>query len=213
MNNIRFLQFGWVLAAALVGVLVAGGFGQSNDKIGVVDISRVVEGSDFGKQIQQEFNAMKEAREKVLEFVDTHRILTNEQAQRVRDLSLKPNPTKEDQAELDRIKAEVVATGKRSNELATKSTALTPEERTLLEDYARRSQIMNEVAQRWYREFSNDIQNWADGQKMASIERARAAVQEVARAQGYSVVFEVGIAPYGANDITGDALKAMNAKR
>lgn len=90
---------------------------------------------------------------------------------------------------------------------------MTPEERTLMEDYARRSQVMEQVAQRWYREFSTDMQSWADKQKLASVERAKAAIQEVAKAQGYTLVLESGVAPYGANDITDAALKAMNAKK
>ena len=72
---------------------------------------------------------------------------------------------------------------------------------------------MEQVAQRWYKEFTSDMQNWADKQKLASVEKARAAIQDVSKAQGYTIVFEVGIAPYGANDITDAALKAMNAKK
>ena len=35
----------------------------------------------------------------------------------------------------------------------------------------------------------------------------------MAKAQAFTVVFEVGVAPYGANDVTDAALKAMNAKK
>jgi Skp family chaperone for outer membrane proteins len=212
MRNIRFLQLGWVLACAVIGVSMAGGFQDKTDKIGVVDISKVVEQSDFGKANQDTFNKMKTAREGLLEFIDTYRVLTNEQAQRMRDLTLKPNPTKEESAELERIKAEVVAASKRSNELATKPN-MTPEERTLVEEYARRSQTMNDVATRWFREFTADMQTWADKQKLDSIEKARVAIQEVAKQQGYTVVFDVGVAPYGANDLSDETLKAMNAKK
>src|SRR4051794_5236313 len=118
MRNLRFLQLGWVVACAVIGIAFAGGFQDQTLKIGVVDISKVVEQSDFGKANQDTFNKMKSAREGLLEFIDTYRVLTNEQAQRIRDLSLKTNPTKEESAELDRIKADVVAASKRSNELA-----------------------------------------------------------------------------------------------
>jgi Skp family chaperone for outer membrane proteins len=212
MKDIRFLQLGWVIAAAMIAVTFAGGFAQAPLKIGVVDISKVVEGSDFGKTNQDNFTKMKLAREGLLEFIDTQRVLTNEQAQRIKDLWLKNNPTKEESAELDRIKADVVAAAKRSQELATKPN-MTPEERTLVEEYARRSQTMNDVAQRWFREFTNDMQSWADKQKLESIDRARAAIEEVAKAEGYTVVLEVGIAPYGANDISTTVLAKMNEKK
>jgi Skp family chaperone for outer membrane proteins len=212
MRNTRFLQLGWFLFVATFGVFVATGFQDNATKIGVVDISKVVEGSDFGKQNQDSFNQMKKAREDLLEFIDTYRVLTPEQATKIRDLSLKPNPSKEDSATLESTKAEVIASNKKWQELNTK-TNLSAEDRTLIEDYAKRSQTMNEVAQRWFREFTNDMQSWADKQKMASIDKARTAINEVAKTQGYSVVFEVGVAPYGANDITDATLAAMNAKK
>lgn len=212
MKKLPILQLGWVIAAAFIGVSLAGGFQGTQDKIGVVDISKVVEQSDYGKANQDTFAKMKAAREGLLEFIDTYRVLTNEQAQRIRDLSLKPNLTPTEQTELDRQKADVIAASKRSTELATKPN-MTPEERTLVEEYARRSQTMNDVATRWFREFTADMQQWADKQKLDSIEKARTAIQQVAKEQGYTVVFEVGVAPFGANDLSDATLKAMNEKK
>lgn len=212
MNQTRFLQFGWVLFASVMGIALAGGFQDKTDKVGVVDITKVVEQSDFGKANQETFKKMKSAREDLLEFIDTYRVLTNEQAQRLKELALKTTRTKEEDAEFERIKADVILSNKRFNELTTKSS-MTPEERTLVEDYARRSQNMNEVAQRWFREFTNDMAEWADQQKLDSVGKARTAIQEVAKEQGYTVVFELGVAPYGANDLSDAALKAMNAKK
>lgn len=203
---------GWVVAAALAGIMLGSGFQGSAEKTGVVDLSKIVEQSDFGKQNQTTFNAMKAAREGLLEFIDQYRILTNEQAQRLKDLMLKDKATPQDQAEIDRIKGEVTLADKRSKEMSTK-TNLTPEERTLMSEYATRSQNMEATAQRWFREFTTDLQAWADKQKLSSVERARAAIQEVAKAQGFTIVFEVGVAPYGANDLSDAALKAMNAKK
>lgn len=212
MQNTRILQLGWFLAVALFGVLIAGGFQENTNKVGVVDISKVVEQSDYGKSNQDAFNAMKKSREDLLEFIDTNRVLTMDQATRIRDLSLKANPLKEESAELDRIKAEVVASNKKWQELNSKAT-FTAEERTLLEDYAKRSQLMNDTAQRWFQQFTNEMQTWADKQKLDSIQKARTAIQEVAKAQGYNVVFEIGVAPYGANDVSDAALQAMNNKK
>jgi Skp family chaperone for outer membrane proteins len=203
---------GWAIAALLLGVFAAVGFQDASNKIGIVDISKVVEMSDFGKANQASFNQMKTAREGVLEFIDTYRVLTVEQATRFRDLSIKPTPTAEEKAELDRIKADVMAADKKNKELSVKAN-LTPEDRALIEEYSKRANNMEMTAGRWLREFTNELQGWADKQKLTSLDRARAAVQEVAKAQGFTVVFEVGVAPYGANDITDAALKAMNAKK
>ena len=209
MNKTRFLQLGWVLAAALIAVLVAGGFNQAAIKVGVVDISKVVEDSEFGRTNQATFLKMKQARETLLEFVDTNRVLSAEQADRIKTLWLKPAPTKEESAELETKKAEVGLAAKKSQELATKPN-MSPEERTLVEEYARRSQNMEATAQRWYREFTDEMQKWADGQKLQSLTKARAAINDVAKAEAYTVILEVGIAPYGANDISAAVLAKMN---
>lgn len=213
MTNLRFLQFGWVLAAAFAAVALAGGFQAPSEKIGVVDISKVVEASDFGKANQESFNKMKADRETLLEFIDANRVLTTEQAQRLRDLAVKSTPlTDTEKAEQDRIKADVIAANKKWTELSTKPN-LGPDERTLLEEYARRSQAMGDYAQRLFQQFTSEMQSWADKQKLDSVEKARTAIQQVAKAQGYTVVFEVGVAPYGANDLSDDTLKAMNAAK
>ena len=210
-NKTSFSQFGWIVAATLAGAMFAGGFQGSSDKIGVVDIAKVISQSNMGKRDQETFNQMKAAREGLLEFIDTYRVLTNEQAQRIKELSLLPNPKPEEKNELERLKAEVKASSARSTELATKTNP-TPEDRALMDEFARRSQTMEQVAQRWYREFTNELQQWADKQKAASIEKAKAAIQDVAKSQGFTVVFEAGVAPYGANDLNDAVLKALNAR-
>lgn len=196
----------------MAGAMAGLGFQGGSEKSAVVDVQKVVEQSEFGKQNQVTFNEMKTGREAVLEFIDTYRVLTADQAQKIRDLSLKVGITAPEKAELERVKADVIAADKKSKELSQKSN-LTPEERTLIEDYARRSQAMEATAQRWFREFTTEMQTWADKQKLASVDKARVAIQEVGKAGAYSIVFEVGVAPYGANDITDSALKAMNAKK
>ncbi len=204
---------GWLVAAGLLGAMLASGFQAAPSlKLGTVDVNRVVESSEWGKGNARTLAAMKKAREDVLEFIDTYRVLTPEQAQRVRDLTVKTNRSKEEDAELERVKSEVVTANKRLQELSTKSN-LTPEERTLLEEYARRSQMMNEQATRWLREFTNEIQSWVDDRKTQSYARARQAVNDVAAKDGYTMVFEASVAPYGANDVSDAALAAMNARK
>lgn len=210
--NRKLDQLGWVVSAAFAGIILAGGFQSPTDKIGVVDIAEVVETSTFGEANQADFAKMKGARESLLEFIDANRVVTNEQAQRLRDLILKETPTEPEKAEIEKIKGDIIASHKRWKDLEAKPDP-TAEDRTLLDEYARRSQTMNQVAQRWYGEFTNDMQDWADKRKVDSVKRARAAIQEVAKSQGFTIVFEVGIAPYGANELTAAAVQAMNAQK
>ena len=212
MKRERLAWSGWIVAAGLFGIMLGSGFQTPSLKLGVVDLNTVIDKSDFGKQNKKMFDDMKKVREDLLEFIDQYRVLTLEQAQKLRELSLKPDKTRTDEAEIERIKAEIIAASKRSQELATKAN-LTPEERTLVEEYARRSQTMNEISTRWLREFANEVQNWVSDQKQQSYDRARAAVSEVAAKEAYTMVFEGSVALFGSNDISEPTLAAMNAKK
>jgi len=200
---------GWVVAAVLGGVMLGTGFQAADVKMGVVDIASVVERSKLGQKNQSDFKAMKAAREGVLEFIDDHRVLTNEQAIKFRDLSIKMNRTPAETAELEKLKADIIASDKNAKAISVK-TNLTAEERTLMQEYSQRAQNMEQQAQRWYREFTQDMQSWADTQKADSLDKARKAIQSVGKQQGYTIVYEAGVAPYGANDISDLALKALD---
>ncbi len=206
----KFQKIGWTAAAALVGIFVATGFQDGTTKIAVVDMTDVVSKSNFGTQSKTTFDKMRKTREDLLQFIDTNRVLTNEQAQQLRDLWLKDTPTPEETSTMERIKADVVASNKKWTELSTK-TNLTQDDRTLLDEYAKRGQNMDMIMQKWLNDFNTEVQAWADKQKATSYDKARAAVNTVAKAQGYTIVFDVSIAPYGANDLTAPALQAMNA--
>lgn len=208
MQN-RLGMFGWLVAAAVLGVAAGAGFQNADNKIGVVDIASVVERSVLGKKNQSDFAAMKTAREGVLEFIDDHRVLTVEQANKLRELSIKMTRTTAENAELDKLKADIIASDKNAKALSTKQN-LTPEERNLMGEYAQRAQTMEATAQRWYREFTQEMQSWADRQKSDSLDKARKAIQDVAKKQGFTIIFESGVAPYGANDISDAALKALD---
>src|SRR5688572_32994489 len=109
-------KIAYLVAAAAVGVLAASGFQDTTNTLGVVDVSDVVEQSDYGKKNQEDFNAMKSAREGILEFIDTYRVLTNEQALKLRELTLKANATAAEKAELETLKATIIASDKKSKE-------------------------------------------------------------------------------------------------
>lgn len=209
--NLRIYQFGSALAVLLLGVLVGGGFQAPAEKNGVVDISALVDGSSFGKGVRDSVDKMRAAREDVLGFIDANRVLTLEQATRLRDLTLKLDRTAPESAELDTLKATVVATNKKWTELATKPT-LTPEERTMQQEFADRAQKMGDLGNQWVRNFTNDIDVYVEKQKTEANSRARDAITTTAKAQGYTMIYDRAFAPYGANDLTDAALAAMNAK-
>lgn len=208
----KFDQLGWVLAAAIGGVMLASGFQNTTEKTGVVDIGSVVDKSTYGQANSAQFGQMKAARQGLLEFVDQNSVLTTEQAQQLYDLTEKESPTDADKAQITKIESDVTASTKNYQTLTGKSS-LTPEERTQLDEYSHRSEVMQQTQQRWYQQFMTELQDWSDKRKLDSINKARTAVQTVAKAQGYSIVFDESVAPYGANDLTDAALQAMNAQK
>lgn len=211
MKQGRLAWSGWIVAAGLAGVMFGSGFQTPSIKLGVVDLNSVIDKSEVGKLAKKNFDEMKTSRESILEFIDQYRVMTIENATRIRELTLKKDRTKPEDAELERIKADVIATSKKSQELATKAN-LTPEERTLVEEYSRRSQLINDLSNRWLREFADEMKNWVSDRKDENYQKARVAVNEVAAKEGYTMVFEGTVALYGANDITEPTLAALNAK-
>jgi len=207
----RFAASGWVVAAMLFGVMVGSGFQTPSLKLATADITKVISESAYGKESRDLQTEMQKVREEILQFIDDYRVLTIEQANRYRELSLKADKSATDKAELERIKAEVIAASKKSQELSTKPQ-LTPEERTMIDEYARRSQLMTETANRWLTEFKNEVLEFYEQRRAEGFNRAKAAISEIGAKEGYTLVFETSIVPYGANDITNAALAAMNGK-
>jgi Skp family chaperone for outer membrane proteins len=208
----NFQRLGWVVAAGVLGIIAATGFQGSLDKVATVDLQTMVENSDLGKSNIGVLDKMKTLREDLLRFVDDNRVLTMDQARNLRTLWLKESPTPQDKANLDSLKADVSAAAAKNVALGQKKD-LTPEERTLLQDYASRSSTMEQIVSQWYQEFSQEIQGSAQQRRVDTLTKAKASAQAVARLQGYTLVFDSTVGVYAANDLTEDALKSMNAKK
>lgn len=210
MNNLHKLS--WVVAAAAVGLFLAGGFQDSQTKIGVVDLGKILDNSDVSKKNTSDLQAMRSAREGLLQFLDTYKVASADQILRLKDLSIKASPTAAEKQELENIKAEVMKTDAKYKELLQKANP-TPDEQTLLNDYGARARANDVTNQRLFNEFNKEWEDKVREQSQVVLEKARQSVQEVAKAGGYSAVFDLRVAPYGANDLTDAAMKAMNAKK
>jgi Skp family chaperone for outer membrane proteins len=204
-------RLGWIVAAAILGVITASGFKDGFDKVASVDLSIMVETSNLGKANIAALEAMKTTREDLLKFVDENRVLTMEQAKNLRTLWLKESPAAADAAALNTLKKGIEAQAAKNDEIS-KKTALTPEERTQLQEYARWSAAMEQTAGQWWDEFRQEIQQSAQDRRVDTLNKAKAAAQKVGKAGAYDLVFDSSVAVYAANDLTAEALKAMNEK-
>lgn len=211
MMNPNFKRFGWVLSAALGAVLLVSGFQAQTEKTGVVNIQKLVTGSNFGKASQVSIDAMSQSRKDLLAFANENPVMTTEQAQLLRELTLKAKRTSDEDLKLAQIRADLTANTKKLTDLANKPNP-TPAEKDLINDFGGRLQNARVMLQNWAAEFQQEIQGFGESQYGPTMERVNAAVQEVAKAQGFTMIFDSRYATYGASEITDAALTAMNAK-
>lgn len=211
--KINASNLGWVVAAGLACFMVGSGFQSPTLKIGIADVDKVMSGSDYWKTNEASFNTFTKERGDLLIYVKQNAMMSSDEAAKVKELSLLDNPTAQQKAELDRLKADITDEQKRKDELSIKAS-LTPEERTLLSTYATREQTnTNQTLPEWDQQFTQEIQQKRTDILTAATDKAKTAVQSVGRAQGYTIIFSAAAAPYAANDITDDALKSMNAQK
>jgi Skp family chaperone for outer membrane proteins len=207
----RLRHMGWIVAAALVVVAATAGFQTGTTKIGVVDATKVFNDSVFAKEQVDILKGLGQARQDMLQFVDSNRTFTPEQAEKFHTLSLKLPMSAADKTELDKIKGDVKTAGARLKTLRT-NTKPTPEETKELEELSRRDQATTETAQRWSRDAQEEFEAKRIELQKAGLDKVRDAIKQTASAQGFTIVFIADVAPYGANDITADTLKVMNKK-
>ena len=205
-------RLGWVVAAALAGAMIGMGFQGNAQKTGTVDLEKVFNESAFAKRQTEGLRNMGQARVAVVEFLRTYRTVKPEDANKFRDLSLKETPTATDKAELERIKNQAQADEQKYRELQVKDKP-SQAEVNQIEDFNRRKDATAQLLEKWNGEFSSELQSRQEGLRGETLQRVKDAVAQVAKEQGYSIVFVQNVAPYSANDITAEALKAMNNKK
>jgi len=209
---IKFQQMGWIVAAGVAGMMTGSGFQAKTNKFGVVDLAQVFSQSDFAKSQTDSLRNLSTQRQDVLQFANTYPVFSAEQTQRFRELSVKPQLTTAEKAELEKLKNDVIAQDKKFKDLQTKAQP-TPDEVSLLREYNDRTQNMVKTIDRWAREFGDELNSLQEKLRKDTLERVKVAVQEVGTKQGYSVIYVQDIVPYAANNVTADSLKAMNAKK
>ena len=208
----KIQKLGWILAAGMAGVMFAGGFQTTTTKVGVADVQSLFQNSDLTHSKQDELKTMGDTRSDVLQFIKTYRTITPDQATRFRTLSLKTDQTPAEKTELDKLKADVIAANQSFTTLQTKQNP-TADENSKLVAFNTQAQQTDVLSQKWAKEFDDEMTAAQDKMRNDVLDRAQAAVQEVGKKQGYSVIFTESVAPYSSNDVTADALKVMNAKK
>ena len=206
------LYSGWIVALSMAVIFFGSGFQATQEKTGVVDLNKVIQDSNVGKTNSTKLNSALSLRRGLLDFITTYTVMTVEQANQLKTLTLKDPQTEADKAEIEKIKKDVLASDKIRAGLMTKQN-LTEADRSQISEYSQRARSMEELAQVWDREFSNDLSNMREQLQQTTIDLAKAALARVAKQQGFTTVLETTVAPYGVNDLTVPTVTSMNAGR
>jgi Skp family chaperone for outer membrane proteins len=209
-------NLGWLVAAALGGVLATGalsGFqGNTAPKFAYADMNKIYSGSGLETDNTGKFDAAQKVRNEVLNFINANRAMETKDAQRFSDLSTKATAlTPAETAELTKIRTSAEATTQKQRELSTKNP-LTDAEKAQLTDFGAKAQANSVLLQSLRAGYENDLQNLGGDLREKTLERVQVVVRDLAAKQGYTVVFTNNSAVYAASDLTDDALKVLKKK-
>lgn len=201
---------GWIVAGFLAIGMGLTGFQAGNEKTGVVDLNSVIQKCTFGIKSTEQLNNQLKIRRGLIDFVMTYKVLTREQAERLRELTLKSGATEEDKKQIEKIKADVIESDRRRNELSQKPN-LTEADSAMLRDYSQRALAMEELVNRWSQTFQDDLEELQSKAREDSVAKAKESLDIVAKAGGFTIVMESTVAPFGVNDLTTAVINKMNA--
>ncbi len=204
-------SMGWAVAALMIGLMAGSGFQPKADKVGTVDLGTVFTKSKLYAENNRALDAAQKKREEMLEFLGTYSVFSEEQVVRFKTLALKDAPTPAEKQEFEKLKSDVIETDKKLKALQVKANP-TPEELKTLQELSRRRQTLQGVGARWASEFDRELNAMQQEMHDKTLAKVRTTVKEVGTKQGFSAVFASEIAPYGANDLTEDTLKAINSR-
>ena len=202
---------GWVIAFGLAAVMVGGGFQGGQQKVGVVDLERVIRESKLAAQLQSTRSVELTKRQDILDFLEGNKVMTLEQGNQIVTLSLLESPTEDEKQTLENVKQEVEAATKeylRLNELNPPSEA----ERVLLMQYGAlfrdagpQIEIVGATFQRRLQQIDMDAQNLA-------FKKTYDSTEAIAKKGAYTVVYSRATAVYAANDVTDEVIAHVDSQ-
>jgi Skp family chaperone for outer membrane proteins len=206
-----FLSGTTILAIGMVAVLAGSGFQGASQKIGVIDSNSVMQAVALAKNMVEDEKNLKSDREMVMQFLQRYPIIKKEEAEKFKTISIKPNKTDAEKAELEKLKTIAQDTVKKFKDLELKSSP-TQDELKLLDEYRNRKNDMDEYLQGLFKDFQTELAGIHDKNQGIVYEAFKAGINDTGKKQAFTVIFDKNIAPFGTNDITDDVTKAAAKK-
>lgn len=206
-----FLSGTSVVALGLVALLLGSGFQGTNQKIGVIDSGQVASAIATAKNLREDEENFKTERQNILEFMDRYRVMKREDAIKFKTLSLKANKTEAEKAELEKVKTAAIEAQKRFKDLELKSSP-TADELKLLDDFRNRTAEMVDIGGTTLKEYEEEIRLLKEKNQLTIFEAYKNGVSEIGKKQGFTLILDKNVAPFGANDVSDDVVKAAAKK-
>jgi hypothetical protein len=171
-------------------------------------VQQAMEGN---KSMAEDLNKMVSERQAVLEYLDRYRVIKKADAEKFKTLSLKANKTDAEKAELEKVKTYAQDQKKKFEDLQLKP-APTAEELKQLDDFRTRQAEIGDYLNTLNTDFQQELKAKQNAVQKSALDTYTNSVKEVAKKQGFTIIFDKNVAPYGANDITDDVAKTAIKK-
>lgn len=206
-----FLSGTTILALGMTAILAGSGFQNASQKIGVVDTGQVAQDLWQSKGLIEQEKNFQADRETVMQFLQRYPVMKKEEADRFKTLSLQAKKTDAEKAELEKLKTAAQDSQKKFKDLELKSSP-TQEELKALDDYRMRSNDMKDYLQNLFNDLKDELQANHTKNQSSVYDSFKAGLADVGKKQGYTLVFDKNVSPYGANDLTKEVTDASSKK-
>jgi Skp family chaperone for outer membrane proteins len=202
-------NLGWAVAAALACALFISGFAQEQPKEGVVNLGLAIKDSKLGLSNTDRLRNAIQSRDGLLQYIQTEQIVTPNQANELKELELKEGADDADKARVEVIKGEITAAVKEFTDLSTKGN-LTAEEQAKVTAYSGSIEAMRALLPGWQQEFQSDLNALQTAVRQEESDAVKAALEKVAKDEGYTLVHDSTVVPFCVNDLTEKTKKALD---
>lgn len=199
---------GWVISTLIVGAMAGSAFTQKTDKVGYVDFGAAFSQSTLRAKEEAQYQAKAQTLRDALNFIQLNDIFTGDQLNKLQSLLLKDDQTPQDLADIKKIEDDASAAAKQFDTLRQKPSP-TPDETQQLNDLANRHNLTDQSMPQLQNAFTAYMQSFKGRQADDASKQIQAAVEKIAKSQGYTVVFSDTSAVYGGADLTDAVSKAI----
>ena len=192
----------------MAGAFLGMGFQAPALKFASVDMEKVFSEADVTKKSNDQLEASQKARMNVLQFVQQNPAMLPADAEKYAAAATRSPQTAADKADIERITQDALAASNRQRDLATKQNPAADDMKAL-QDFSSRGQQNGVLARKLQEQYTTEMREMQVNLHAVSMDKIRESVKEIASKQGYSIVFSQEAAPFAANDLTAEAIKAL----